>query len=126
MGLTFGAIALAVVAGVAVGGADRSPSVAGLPRAMGEPECAPGEGYGHQEIDYRYGAGSPTARGALDSALPGHMDPADLSSRAVRVGDEVVWEFTLERPDGSLEALAVGTHRPDSGWLVSTVYTCFA
>ena len=117
---------LAVVAGVAVGGAHSSPSVAGLPRVMGEPECAPGEGYSHHEIDYRYGSGSPTARGALDSALPGHMDPADLSSRAVRVGDDGVWEFTLERLDGSLEALAVGNHRPDSGWLVSTVYTCFA
>lgn len=128
-GLTLGAIALAVVAGVAVGRADPSPSVSGLPRAMEQPECAPGEEYSRHEIDYTYGTGYPTPREALDKALViggGHLDPADFTSRDVRVGDEAAREFTLERPDGGLWALAVATHGSEGGWIVSTVYGCFS
>ena len=103
--LTLGAIALAIAAGVAVGaGADPSSSVSGLPRAMGQPDCAPGEDYSRHEIDYMSGTGYPTPRDALEKALAfggGGLDPGAFSSRAVRVGDEAVREFTLERPDGS-------------------------
>jgi hypothetical protein len=129
MGLTLGAIALAIAAGVAVGGADPSPSVSGLPRAMGQPDRAPGEAPSTRNIDYVYGTGYPTPREALDTALAvggGHLDPGDLSSRDVRVGYETAREFTLERPDGSLWALAVATPASDGGWVVSTVYGCFS
>ena len=127
-GLTLGAIALAILAGVAVGRADPSPSVSGLPRAMGQPDCAPGEAPSTHHIDYMDGTGYPTPREALDTALAighGHMDPGDFSSRDVRVGDQAIREFTLERPDGSLWALAVATPGSDGGWVVSTVYECF-
>jgi hypothetical protein len=128
--LTLGAITLAIVAGVAFGaGNDPSPSVSGLPRAMGRPDCAPGEGYSRHEIDYMYGAGYPTPREALEKALAtghGHLDLADFSSRAVRVGAQAGQEFTLQRPDGSPWALAVATQGSDGGWLVSTVYECFS
>jgi hypothetical protein len=127
--LTFGAIAFAIVAGAAVGaGSDPSPSVSGLPRAMGQPDCAPGEGYSSHQIDYVYGAGYPTPREALDTALAnghGHLASGDFSSRDVRAGDEAVREFTLERPDGGIWVLAVATPGSDGGWLVSSVYECF-
>ena len=127
--LTLGAIALAIAAGVAVSaGANPSPSVSGLPRAMGQPDCAPGEGYSRHEIDYMYGTGYPTPRKALEKALAtghGHLDLGDFSSRAVRAGDQAAQEFKLERPDGSFWALAVAT-QSDGGWLVSTVYECFS
>lgn len=126
--LTLGAIVLAVAAGVAAGaGADPSPSVSGLPRPMGQPDCAPGEGYSRHEIDYMYGTGYPTPRDALDAALAnghGHLASGDFSSRAVRVGDEAVREFTLERPDGSFWVLAAAFPGTDGGWVVSTVYEC--
>ena len=126
--LNLGAIALALVAGMTVGaGADPSPSVSGLPRAMRQPDCAPGEKYSRHEIDYMYGTGYPTPRDALDTALAnghGHLASGDFSSRAVRVGDQAVREFTLERPDGSFLALAVATPGSDGGWVVSTVYEC--
>ena len=128
-GLNLGAIALAVVAGVAVAaGADQSQSVSGLPRAMGQPDCAPGEGYGRHEIDYGSGTGYPTPRDALEKALAvgnRSLDPDDFSNRAVRDDDEAVREFTLERPDGSFWVLAVATPVTDGGWVVSTVYECF-
>ena len=128
-GLTLGAIALGVMAGVAVGaGVDPSPSVSGLPRAMGQPDCAPGEGYGRHEIDYVSGTGYPTPRDALEKALAvgnRSLDPDDFSNRAVRVDDEAMREFTLERPDGSFWVLAVATPVTDGGWVVSTVYECF-
>lgn len=127
-GLTIGAIALAVVAGVAVGaGADPSPSLSGLPRAMGLPDCAPGEGYSSHEMDYVYGAGYPTPREALDAALNvagRRFDADDFSSRDVRAGGQAVREFTLERPDGAIWVLAVA-FPSDGGWLVSSVYECF-
>ncbi|MBA3737319.1 MAG: hypothetical protein H0W97_01995 [Actinobacteria bacterium] len=127
-GLNLGAIALAIAAGVAVGADPSSLSVSGLPRAMGHPDCAPGEEYSRHEIDYMYGTGYPTPRDALDTALAvghGHLASGDFASRDVRVGDEAVREFTLERPDGSLWALAVATPGTDGGWVVSTVYECF-
>ena len=129
-GLTIGAIALAVVAGVAVGvgvDADPSPSVSGLPRAMGPPDCAPGEGYSSNEIDYASGAGYPTPRDALDAALNvggRRFDAGDVSSRDVRAGGRAVREFTLERPDGAIWVLAAA-FPSDAGWLVSSVYECF-
>jgi len=127
-GLTLGAIALAIVAGAAVGRAALSPSVSGLPRAMREPDCSPGEGYSTHEIDYAYGSGYPTPREALEDALAGGhglLELGDFSNRPARVGDEAVREFTLQRPDGSLWMLAVATQSA-GGWLVSTVYECFS
>lgn len=128
--LTLGAIALAIVAGAAVGaGSDPAPSASGLPQAMGQPDCAPGEGYGSHQIGYVYGAGYPTPRDALDAALAvghGHLASGDFSSRDVRVGNEAVREFTLERPNADFWVLAVATPGLEGGWLVSSVYVCFA
>jgi hypothetical protein len=95
---------------------------------MGQPDCAPGEGYGRHEIDYMYGTGYPTPREALHKALAvghGHLDPGEFSSRAVRVGDQAARDFTLHRPDGRFWVLAVATQGPAGGWFVSTVYECF-
>jgi len=127
-GLNLGAIALAIVAGAAVGvGSDPAPSASGLPRAMGQPDCAPGEGYSSHEIDYVSGAGYPTPSDALDAALNvggRRFDAGDFSSRDVRAGGQAVREFTLERPDGGIWVLAVA-FPSDGGWLVSSVYECF-
>jgi hypothetical protein len=123
-----------LVVGVLAAGDEEPPvDVAGLPPAMGEPECTAGMGVGTGHILWAEGSSFATPREALAAAL-GNTDPwgdaiQDFSGRFVRVGSgpnaTLGREFTLEYPDGSLEVLALATWQSDGRWLVSGHSQCY-
>jgi hypothetical protein len=106
--------------------------LAGLPPAMREPACEPGQGVGSGDILWAEGASFPTPRDALEAAWEGTRGlgvASDFSGRYVRVGNgpnaTLGREFTLVHPDGSLWVLALATWQSDGGWLVSGHHQCF-
>lgn len=139
MSATRGVVLLAIGSGLAVigvlaaTGAEEPPiPVAGLPLAMGEPECTAGQDVGTGAILWTSGSSFATPREALEAAwmgIDGLGSPADFSGRFVRVGNgpeaTLGAEFTSEHPDGTLPVLALATWQPDGGWLVSGHRQCF-
>lgn len=124
---------LAIVGVLVATGADEPPlPVAGLPPAMGEPECATGQGVGTGDILWASGTSFATPREALEAAwvgIDGLGTPSDFSGQYVRVGSgpkaALGREFTTEHPDGSLWVLALATWQSDGGWLVSGHSQCY-
>jgi hypothetical protein len=118
---------------VASSGSDEPPvPLVGLPPAMAEPACEPGQGVGSGDILWAYGTSFPTPREALEAAWQGTRGlgmASDFSGRYVRVSNgpnaTIGREFTLEYPDGNLWVLVLATWQSDCGWLVSGHYRCF-